>query len=48
MKKIKLELDDEEYYEFRDLLEYCINVGVPFLNDGIAEKIAKMIEEEVY
>lgn len=45
MIKLKIELTNEEYNEFQDLLEYCMNDGTHVLNEGIAEKMARRMEE---
>lgn len=46
MQSLKLNLSDEEYVEFKDLLYTCVDSGLPILNDGIAELVLKRIENE--
>ena len=47
MIEINMELTNDEYGEFMNLLDDCINFGEHILDDRIAEKIARKIEEGV-
>lgn len=46
MKRINLELTNEEYYDFMDLLEHSTFSEAPFINHVIAEKILRKIEDD--
>lgn len=46
MQSLKINLSDEEYGEFKDLLYICMDSGLPILNDMIAETVLRRIEDE--
>ena len=46
MQSLKINLSDNEYNEFKDLLYVCSDCGMPILNKGIAELVLKRIEDE--
>ena len=46
MQSLKINLSDNEYEEFKDLLYICMDSGLPILNDNIAELVLKRIEDE--
>lgn len=46
MQNLKINLSDEEYGEFKDLLYTCIDSELPILNDIIAETVLRRIEDK--
>jgi len=43
MTKLTLNLDEDEYEDFVDLLDYCIECEYPHINNKIALKIYKKL-----
>ncbi len=46
MQSLKLDLSNDEYEEFKDLLYTCADSEIPILNKGIAELVLRRIEED--
>ena len=46
MQNLKINLSDNEYGEFKDLLYTCVDSGMPIINHRIAELVLKRIEDE--
>lgn len=43
---MKLNLNDAEVAEFKDLLYTCVEIQSPIINSGIAEAVLRQIEED--
>lgn len=46
MKTINIELNDDMYHDFIDLLENCMFSEFPSINGTIAEQFLKQLEED--
>jgi deoxycytidylate deaminase len=46
MKMLKLNLNNNEYYDFIDLIDNCINCEYPIINSKIAEIVMRKIKEK--
>ena len=46
MQSLKIDLSDNEYGEFKDLLYICVESRLPIINNKIAETVLKRIEDD--